>query len=363
MTTGLPPQPTCRHIVGGFLLFILLCVAFFALPNLVKWSGAVFTFLPGQLGLIEVVKPSEVRPVHMGDNPTLLAFDRPGKFALFTQNVDLLEINNAIVAAHSKPWIRLVASDGRAIPVTLVERGMAFFDTPFARGRPVALFEIEEPGSYEMFHPTRDDFAYVVPDYTFGKEGPIVFWMLMQAALVVVAVWFMRRRLMPPLTRIVVPPPTAAARTRFLEESVEREAASTASTPPSGDPWSPRQAVAAVDASAAPDPAARDIIAMLHDGRITPQQAEAEFEALLQQSTGSAAGWSAKLGLAQAEATAFSQGASMADIARLRYEGWPRTCLACGQPIDHAELTWWFARDNSGAPALRHIQCPSKPPA
>jgi hypothetical protein len=115
------------------------------------------------------------------------------------------------------------------------------------------------------------------------------------------------------------------------------------------------------DASAAPDPDARDILALLHEGRMTPQQAESEFEALLQEQASGSADWSAKLGFSQPEATAFSQGASMADLVRFRYEGWPTTCAACGQALDHVELRWWFARGNSGAPALRHIQCPSKP--
>jgi len=112
------------------------------------------------------------------------------------------------------------------------------------------------------------------------------------------------------------------------------------------------------DAAAAPDPNARDILALLHHGRMTPQQAEAEFDTLLLDQTRSSAGWSAKLGLSQAEATAFSQGASMADLMRFRYEGWPPSCAACGQPLDFVQLRWWFARDDAGAPALRHIQCP-----
>jgi hypothetical protein len=359
MTTGLPPQPTCRHIAGGFLLFVLLCSAFFALPSLVKWGGSVFTFIPAQLGLIDVVKPAEVRPVHMGDNPTALTFDRPGRFALFTQNVDLLVINDAVVAAHSKPWIRLVASDRREVPITLVERGMAFFDTPFAKGRPVARFEIKTPGTYDMFHPTRDDFTYIVPDYTFGREGPIVFWMLLQGVLVAVGLWYWMRKRKPPLRRIAVPQPTGESRRRFLEESVQNDDAPAQSRSLPAGRWAPGPAAAA--AYVAPEPDARDILALLHDGQLTPQQAEAEFDGLLQDSSGPSTGWSAKLGFSAPEAAAFSQGASMADLVKFRYEGWPNTCTTCGHSLDHADLTWWFARDASGAPALRHIQCPPKP--
>jgi hypothetical protein len=112
-----------------------------------------------------------------------------------------------------------------------------------------------------------------------------------------------------------------------------------------------------------PDANARDILALLHDGQMTQQQAEAEFDALLQQQTGGSSGWSAKLGFSQPEATAFSQGASMADLVRFRYEGWPTQCTACGQSLDYWDLRWWFARNDSGAPALRHIQCPPKLPS
>jgi hypothetical protein len=340
---------------------VLLCTAFFALPNLVKWGGAVFTFLPAQLGLIDVVAPAEVRPVHMGQNPTAITFDQPGKFALFTQNFDLLVINDAVVAAHSKPWIKVVASDGREVPVTLVERGMSFFDTPFAKGRPVALFEITEPGTYNMRHPTRDDFTYIVPDYTFGREGWIIFWMLLQLAIVAAGAWYWMRKRNPPLRRIAVPRPTSESRIRFVEEAAQSDDAAAAPAPLPGGRWSPGPVAPAADISAVPDPDARDILALLHDGRITPQQAETEFDALLQEQTKSSAGWSAKLGFSQPEATAYSQGASMADLVKFRYEGWPTRCDACGQSLDYLDLRWWFARDAVGAAALRHIQCPPKP--
>lgn len=363
MTTGLPPQPTCRAIVGGFLLFVILCGAFFALPNLVKWGGAIFTFLPAQLGLIDVVAPSEVRPLHMADNPTVVAFDEPGKFALFTQNFDLLVINDAVVAAHSKPWIRLVASDRREIPITLVERGMSFFDTPFARGRPVALFEIKEPGTYNMFHPARDDFVYIVPDYTFGREGPIVFWMLVQVTIVAAGLWYWMRKRSPPVRRIAVPPPNSESRLRFLEDVAQSETSAVLPKPAPAERWAPGPVAAPADSSTGPDPNARDILALLHDRQITQQQADAEFDFLLNDQAGGSAGWSAKLGLSQPEATAFSQGASMADLVKFRYDGWPTRCTACGQSLDYLDLKWWFARDSSGAPALRHIQCPPKPTA
>ena len=139
MTQGLPPQPTIRSIVGGIGLFVLVCAAFAALPNLVKWAGAALTFIPGQLGLIDVVHGSEVMPVDMTSNPTPVSFAGAGDYLLYTSNYDLLVINDAVAAVHAKPWFRLTDEAGEEVSITLVERGLAVFDTPLASGRPVVL--------------------------------------------------------------------------------------------------------------------------------------------------------------------------------------------------------------------------------
>jgi hypothetical protein len=89
-------------------------------------------------------------------------------------------------------------------------------------------------------------------------------------------------------------------------------------------------------------------------------QAEAEVEALMLSQPGgvSGAGWGAKLGLTPFETSAYSQGAGMGDLLKLRYEAWPTSCIRCGQPIDYQKLRWWLVRDQDGRPALRHVECP-----
>jgi hypothetical protein len=189
MTQGLPPKPTIRSIVLGFLLAGLLCIGVVALPTLVKYAGAVLTFIPAQLRLIRVVTPGEVMPVDMSTSPTSLSFGKRGAYTLFTDNYDLLVINDAVAAAGHKPWFKVLNADGDEVDITLVERGMALYDTPFARGRPVARFEIARSGTYSMIHPTRTDYVYLVPDYTFGNEGWIMFLMVLQVAAIVFILW------------------------------------------------------------------------------------------------------------------------------------------------------------------------------
>jgi hypothetical protein len=175
--------------VAGILLAALLCFAFFSLPSLVKYAGAVLTFVPAQLGLMDAVTPDEVMPVDMSASPTSLAFGKPGKYALFTDSYDLLVINDAVVAAQGKPWFRLVSESEGEIEITLVQRGMALYDTPFAKGRPVAHFEIVEHGTYSMIHPARPTQAFVVPDYTFGSEAWIAFLMVLQGLILALLLW------------------------------------------------------------------------------------------------------------------------------------------------------------------------------
>ena len=221
MTQGLPPKPTCLSIGGGILLAALVLAAFAILPTLFKWTGAILTFVPGQLGLIHVVSPAEVQAVDMSTSPTRIAFDKAGRYALFTQNYDLLVINDAVLAAKAKPWFRLTPEYGQEITVTLVDRGMAIFDTPFAGGRPVARFEISEPGTYTMLHPTRRDLVYIVPDYTFGDEGWIGFWILLQATAIGIGAGYLRRRNSKRRTVRIVPPPSPRARERLKAEEAE----------------------------------------------------------------------------------------------------------------------------------------------
>jgi hypothetical protein len=185
---GEPPAPTFRSIFAGIAATVLLLLAFLKLPILVKYTGAVFAFIPGKIGLMQVVQPEEVMPIDLSTSPTPITFPRRGNYAFFTDDYDLLVINDAILASGSKPWLKFDAGSGDTIQVNLVSRGMAFYDTVFAKGRPAATFTVESPGTYVMLHPTRPVIASIVPDYTSGNEKAITFVFIAEAVILILAI-------------------------------------------------------------------------------------------------------------------------------------------------------------------------------
>jgi hypothetical protein len=182
MTTGAPPPPTYRNIFGGIAVVVLILIGFIFLGNIVKYVGAALTFIPAKLGLIHVVTPEELIPIDLGVSPTPFVVSKAGRYSFFTDNYDLLVINDAALAAGAKPWLKIASASNsdEEISVTLVGRGLAIYDTPLAKGRPVATFEITQPGEYTIAHPTRPARAYIVPDYTTGKENLLNFFIIVQ---------------------------------------------------------------------------------------------------------------------------------------------------------------------------------------
>jgi len=185
---GSSPSPTFRSIFGGIALALLLLLAFFNLPILVKAVGAVLAFIPGKIGLMHVVQPEEVIPIDMSTSPSPITFTKSDNYAFYTDNYDLLVINDAVVEAGSKPWLTIEADNGESIQVNLVSRGMAFYDTILAKGRPVAIFTIETPGNYLITHPTRPTIASIVPDYTSGAEGWITFLFIAELVIFIIII-------------------------------------------------------------------------------------------------------------------------------------------------------------------------------
>jgi len=190
MTIGTPPPPTYRSIFGGIAVVVLLLMGFMFLGNIVKYVGATFTFIPAKLGLIQAVTRAELIPVDFSKSPTSFTIKKPGRYMLFTDNYDLLVINDAVLAANSKPWlkIRSVSNDNEEINITMIERGLTIYDTPLASGRPTVAFEITEPGEYTITHPTRPTSIYIVPDYVSGQEGLINFLILVQVVVLIVVI-------------------------------------------------------------------------------------------------------------------------------------------------------------------------------
>lgn len=188
MNNGLPPSPTYRSIFGGIAIFVLIILCFMFLGDIIKYAGAVFTFIPSKLGLIQVATRKELIPVDLSVSPTSFAIRKVGHYWLYTDNYDLLVINDAVLAADAKPWLKIksVSDTDEFIGVTLVERGLTIYDTPLAKGRPVAIFEITKPGEYTLTHPTRRVIAYIVPDYTTGSENLIRFIVIIQVIILLI---------------------------------------------------------------------------------------------------------------------------------------------------------------------------------
>ena len=200
MTTGLPKPPTCLSIGLGISLFILSLLAFFRIPDIVKYTGAALMFVPARLGIIDMVIPRDVVPQSIERNPSTITISKPGRYLFYTDNYDLLVINDAIAGSDVKPWLNMqLAESGTKVEMTMVERGLSIFDTPFARGRPVLMFTIAEPGTYQMMHPTRPgNYLYLVPDVTTGKETFITFVIIVEIALIGgVIIIVVRRRTAP----------------------------------------------------------------------------------------------------------------------------------------------------------------------
>ena len=184
MTTPPPPQPKIRSIVLGVLVVALLVVVVCSASSIVKWAGMPFLVLPRVAGLLQGVRSEEIVALPMASSPTAVTFPRPERYAVYTGDVNLLEMTAGVRASDSLPWLAVQQADsGRAIPVSFVGRGLMPYDEPRAPGRPVFTFEITEPGMYALSHPRREFAVYLVPDRTTGKEGLIAAVFLAQLAL------------------------------------------------------------------------------------------------------------------------------------------------------------------------------------
>ncbi|MFZ5911331.1 MAG: hypothetical protein ACOYYU_15065 [Chloroflexota bacterium] len=229
MTTGLPKPPTVRSILLGIALFVIALLAFLRMPDVVKYTGAALMFVPAKLGLIEMVEPQQVLRLPLAENPSSLTIPSPGRYALYTDNYDLLVVHDAVVEGDLPPWIKVRSqASGAPVSILLMERGLAWYDTPFARGRPVVLFEIEQGGVYQFIHPTRPDSAYIVPDVVTGKEFGITLTVLAEVGLVGgLAFYIVNRRDRPRRLRQKEVQEQARLRTeamkRKMQEKAERE--------------------------------------------------------------------------------------------------------------------------------------------
>lgn len=106
-----------------------------------------------------------------------------------------------------------------------------------------------------------------------------------------------------------------------------------------------------------------DILAMMHDGKIDLDQAyEIKDDTISRMHRGEITPeWWTALGLSRYEVTALAQAAPLAELVKLRYDGWSEVCSRCGQPLDYRQFGWWYVTSDDGIPRLRHIVCPVQP--
>jgi hypothetical protein len=94
-----------------------------------------------------------------------------------------------------------------------------------------------------------------------------------------------------------------------------------------------------------------ELVADLHAGKLTPDEAEERFSDRIRGWRGPPAdleGFARHIGMSPREYTAVLHGASLEHVARLRYSGWPETCARCSRDIDYAASWWLIASDEPG---------------
>jgi hypothetical protein len=199
MITGWPKPPTFLSIILGIGLAIVLILAFFHIPEVVKYTGAVLMYVPSRLGFFEMVTPSDVIPVSIARAQTPVYLPEAGSYAMYTENYDLLTLHNAAVESGKLTWIKVHSQDtGERIAVHMVTRGLTLYDTPFAKGRPIVTFLVAQPGNYVITHPSRPDSVYLVRDEFTGRESRISTILLVEVGLVAGSIFvFLRRRSAP----------------------------------------------------------------------------------------------------------------------------------------------------------------------
>jgi hypothetical protein len=103
-----------------------------------------------------------------------------------------------------------------------------------------------------------------------------------------------------------------------------------------------------------------DVIKSLYNKDITSDEAQSILDNILDRfhREKEPIVWAEEIGLSRYEATAYAQGASLDDIARFRYEGWPNLCSKCKRSIDYREYGWWIDHNEDGSVQFHHIKCP-----
>jgi hypothetical protein len=179
----------------AIVALVVLLVVFINLGAVVKVVGAGLMVIPSALGIVQRVSSQEVLTYDLSKSPTDVGIGRPGRYAVYAYDYDLLTTSDQLDQSMGEPWITLKSqTTGEAVPVTFVSRGMRAYDTPLAKGRPVLSFVINRPGVYVMLHPAKPATISIVRDYVTGKERTITLAFLAQTAVVVIPLMFLSTR-------------------------------------------------------------------------------------------------------------------------------------------------------------------------
>jgi hypothetical protein len=121
------------------------------------------------------------------------AYFDAGTYEIFTSNYELLSISMQFEESTSASWFHVTnPRTGERYEVSYVTRGLMPYDSPFADGRPVLRFSLDEPGVYRLNFPTPPAASvFFVPDTTTGKEWLIWLVYLGEVGLILgVPGWF-----------------------------------------------------------------------------------------------------------------------------------------------------------------------------
>lgn len=178
-------SPKVSSILIGIIIFIILLVSVCSLSEVIKTLGAPFLYIPRQLGVIDSVTKADLIVVDMNRSPDEIYFGKPGRYAAYAINYDILTTSDALMEAGAVPWLRLTSkSTNQEAEIVFVHRGILPFDSPLAKGRQILTFVIPEAGTYTAVHMTNPDKIYILPDYVTGKEKTLLFWYLLQILVI-----------------------------------------------------------------------------------------------------------------------------------------------------------------------------------
>lgn len=207
--------PTTRSTVIAVTAFVVLVVVtVFWLPDVIKATGAVFLVVPQRLGLVRQVMPGEVQAIDLFVREQQVTLTQPGRYFVY-YDFPFVADRTVYFTWDSPPRLMMTLhGTGERTTMTEVKRGLRPYDTPFARGRPIYGFEIEQAGTYHLIHPHRPVMVSFVPDYTTGRESVLAWSIGMQFGVILAVICgllYRRRRRRQRLLVETVGPKSARA--------------------------------------------------------------------------------------------------------------------------------------------------------